>query len=109
MHDAVIVEVISARKIPLHFGILSELHSDHCRKFESEVFKEMMRFLSFQKTHTTPLHHESNDDVERRDQIELRLSILLNIFQLIIEIGIKRFFGFNWTGVLQNMKLLSTR
>ena len=42
-----------------------ELHSDQGRKFELAAFTKMCNLLRITKTHTTPLHPQSDGMVER--------------------------------------------
>ena len=48
-----------------HFSIPHELHSDQGTNFESKVFAEICKVLDIEKFHTTPLHPQSNGQVER--------------------------------------------
>ena len=47
------------------FGVPRELHSDQGRNFESKVFAEICKLLDIEKTRTTPLHPQSDGQVER--------------------------------------------
>ncbi|UYV68182.1 K02A2.6-like, partial [Cordylochernes scorpioides] len=47
------------------FGVPRILHSDQGRNFESNIFQELCRRLSIEKTRTTPLHPQSDGMVER--------------------------------------------
>lgn len=47
------------------FGVPRELHSDQGRNFESKVFAEICKLLDIGKTRTTPLHPQSDGQVER--------------------------------------------
>ena len=47
------------------FGVPRELHSDQGTNFESKVFGEICKLLDIQKTRTTPLHPQSDGQVER--------------------------------------------
>jgi transposase InsO family protein len=47
------------------FGIYQELHSDQSRNFESRLLREIMQRLRVSKTHSTPLHPQSDGMVER--------------------------------------------
>jgi len=53
-------EVISRHSVPL------ELHTDQGRNFESKIFQELMCLLGIKKTRTTPLHSQSDGQVERQ-------------------------------------------
>lgn len=43
-----------------HFRVPEELHSDQGRNFETEVSGEVCAHLGVQKTHTAPLHLQSD-------------------------------------------------
>ena len=47
------------------FGVPRELHSDQGRNFESLVMSEVCKLLQIEKTRTTPLHPQSDGQVER--------------------------------------------
>ena len=47
------------------FGVMESLHSDRGTNFESRVFAAMCERLGIHKTHTTPLHPQSDGLVER--------------------------------------------
>ena len=47
-------------------GIPLELHTDQGRNFECSLFKEMSLLLGMKKTRTTPLHPQSDGQVERQ-------------------------------------------
>ncbi|KAK3750995.1 hypothetical protein QZH41_007605 [Actinostola sp. cb2023] len=47
------------------FGVPRQLHSDQGTNFESKVMAEVCRLLDIEKTRTTPLHPESDGQVER--------------------------------------------
>ena len=47
------------------FGVPRELHSDQGRNFESKVFAEICKLLDIEKTRTTPLHPQSDGQVQR--------------------------------------------
>lgn len=47
------------------FGVPRELHSDQGTNFESKVFAEICKLLDIEKTRTTPLHPQSDGQVER--------------------------------------------
>ena len=46
-------------------GVPSQLHSDQGTNFESNVFVEVCRLLDIEKTGVTPLHPQSDGQVER--------------------------------------------
>lgn len=45
-----------------------EVHTDERKNFESKLFTELMRLLGIKKTRTTPLHPQSDGQVERQHQ-----------------------------------------
>ncbi|KAL9957276.1 hypothetical protein ACROYT_G038892 [Oculina patagonica] len=47
------------------FGVPRQLHSDQGTNFESKVFAEICKLLDIEKTRTTPLHPQSDGQVER--------------------------------------------
>ena len=46
-------------------GVPSQLHSDQGTNFESKVFVEVCRLLDIEKPGVTPLHPQSDGQVER--------------------------------------------
>ena len=46
-------------------GVPSQLHSDQGTNFESKVFVEVCRLLDIEKPGVTPLHPQSDRQVER--------------------------------------------
>jgi len=53
-------QVVSRHGVPL------EVHTDQGRNFESKLFAELMKLLGIKKTRTTPLHPQSDGQVERQ-------------------------------------------
>ena len=47
------------------FGVPREIHSDQGTNFESKVMTEVCKLLDIEKTRTTPLHPQSDGQVER--------------------------------------------
>ena len=47
------------------FGVPRELHSDQGTNFESKVMAEVCKLLDIEKTRTSPLHPQSDGQVER--------------------------------------------
>lgn len=47
------------------FGVPLQLHTDQGRNFESKVMTEVCKLLRIDKTHTAPLHPQSDGQVER--------------------------------------------
>ena len=47
------------------FGVPRQLHSDQGTNFESKVMAEVCKLLNIEKTRTTPLHPQSDGQVER--------------------------------------------
>ena len=60
------------------FGVPRELHSDQGTNFESKVVAEVCKLLDIEKTRTSPLHPQSDGQVERfnRTLIEMLRSNL---------------------------------
>ena len=57
---AFVEQVVSRHGVPL------EVHTDQGRNFESKLFKEIVFLLGIKKTRTTPLHPQSDGQVERQ-------------------------------------------
>ncbi|KMQ86489.1 krab-a domain-containing protein [Lasius niger] len=55
-------EFVSRHGVPL------EVHTDQGKNFESKLFAELMELLGIRKTRTTPLHPQSDGQVERQHQ-----------------------------------------
>jgi len=47
------------------FGVPRQLHTDQGTNFESNVMAEVGKLLDIEKTRTTPLHPQSDGQVER--------------------------------------------
>lgn len=58
--EALLNEVICRHGVPL------ELHTDQGRNFDSKLLKELSLLLGIHKTRTTPLHPQSDGQVERQ-------------------------------------------
>lgn len=58
--EALVNEVISRHGVPL------ELHTDQGRNFDSRLLKALSSLLGIHKTRTTPLHPQSDGQVERQ-------------------------------------------
>ncbi|CAI5682530.1 unnamed protein product [Oreochromis niloticus] len=64
------------------FGTSETLHSDQGRNFESKVFAAICERLGIKKTHTTPLHPQSDGLVERFNRtLAQQLAILTSEHQ----------------------------
>ena len=51
-----------------HFGVPREIHSDRGTNFKSKVMTEVCTLLGIEKKRTTPLHPQSDSQVERYNQ-----------------------------------------
>ena len=56
---------VVVREFVARFGCPLEIHTDHGRNFESELFKEMCELLEIGKTRTTSYRPSANGQVER--------------------------------------------
>ena len=63
--EATTVEEKLVSEFICRFGVPRQLHSDQGTNFESKVFAEVCRLLDIEKTRTTPLHPQSDGQVER--------------------------------------------
>ena len=50
------------------FGCPHSFHSDQGRKFETNIFEQLMQLLGMDKTRTTPFHPQSNAVIERMNK-----------------------------------------
>ena len=55
------------------FGTPEQIHTDHGRNFESELFQELCSILSIQNTRTTPYHPQSDGMIEQFNQTLLNI------------------------------------
>ena len=62
-----IAEVFVNQLVSRH-GVPLEVHTDQGKNFESKIFKELVNLLGIKKTRTTPLHPQSDGQVERQHQ-----------------------------------------
>lgn len=62
-----VAEVFVSHVISRH-GVPLEVHTDQGKNFESKLFSELMSLLGIRKTRMTPLHPQSNGQVERQHQ-----------------------------------------
>ncbi|KAL9964889.1 hypothetical protein ACROYT_G028596 [Oculina patagonica] len=63
--DAVTVAEKLVSEFLCRFGVPREIHSDQGTNFESKVMAEVCKLLDIEKTRTTPLHPQSDGQVER--------------------------------------------
>jgi len=59
---------VFVNQVIARFGVPLELHTDQGRNFESRMFLDLTQLLGIKKTRTTPLHPQSNGQVERQHQ-----------------------------------------
>ena len=67
MRTKTIAEVF-VREIVCRYGVPLEVHTDQGRNFDSKLIKELSQLLGIRKTRITPLHPQSNDQVERQNR-----------------------------------------
>jgi len=60
--EVFVKEVVSRHGVPI------QVHTDQGRNFESRLFQKVMSLLGIRKTRTTPLHPQSDGQVERQHQ-----------------------------------------
>jgi len=60
--EVFVKEVVSRHGVPI------QIYTDQERNFESRLFQEVMSLLGIKKTRTTPLHPQSDGQVERQHQ-----------------------------------------
>ena len=63
--EATIVAEKLVSEFVCRFGVPREIHSDQGTNFESKVMTEVCKLLDIEKTRTTPLHPQSDGQVER--------------------------------------------
>lgn len=59
------VTKLIVEEVFVRYGILSTVHSDQGRQYESTLIEEMCKLLHIKKTLTTPYLPQSNGTVER--------------------------------------------
>lgn len=62
------VAEVFVSQVVSRYGVPLEIHTDQGRNFESIMFRELSRLLGMKKSRTTPLHPQSNGQVERQHQ-----------------------------------------
>jgi transposase InsO family protein len=67
MRTKTIAEVF-VREIVCRYGVPLEVHTDQGRNFDSNLIKELTQLLGIRKTRATPLHPQSNGQVERQNR-----------------------------------------
>jgi len=67
MRTKTVTEVF-VREIVCRYGVPLEVHTDQGRNFDARLVKELCQLLGIQKTRTTPLHPQSNGQVERQNK-----------------------------------------
>ena len=76
--EAITVAKVLVQEFFCQFGVPLEIHSDQGRNFEASVFREVCKLLQVSKTHTTPLHPQSDGMVERMNHtIEAQLAMFV--------------------------------
>ena len=67
MRTQTIPEVF-VREIVCRYEVPLEGHTDQGRNYDSKLIKELSQLLGIRKTRATPLHPQSNDQVERQNR-----------------------------------------
>ena len=67
MRTKTIAEVF-VREIVCKYGIPLKVHRDQGRNFDSKLIKELAQLARIRKTRTTPLHPQSNGQVEKQNR-----------------------------------------
>ena len=67
MRTKTIAEVF-VREILCRYGVPLEIHTDQGCNFDSKLIKELCQLLGIRKTRATPLHPQSNGQVERQNK-----------------------------------------
>lgn len=72
----------------VRFGCPVTLTSDQGKQFESNLFRQLMRYVGTQKLRTTPYHPQSNSAIERwHRSLKAALMARLNNTSWVIELG----------------------
>ena len=67
MRKKTIAEVF-VREIVCKYWVPLEVHTDQGRNFDFKLIKELSQLLGIRKTRATPLHPQSNGQLERQNR-----------------------------------------
>ena len=76
--DAKVVAKKLVEEFICRYGVMSELHADQAKNFESELISEVCKLMGIEKTRTTAFNPKSNGQTERHNRTILNsLSIFV--------------------------------
>ena len=59
---------VFVREIVCRYRVPLEVHTDQGRNFDSKLIKELSQLLGIRETRATPLHPQSNGQIERQNR-----------------------------------------